>query len=231
MNLAVIIIAVSGQECTDTVGSLSYDNDRKYKLVVNGQTFILAGYTVPCSGTVVAWEFCYRINGATSATFYPGIWRITETMSGESGDTDYTLVQSNNVTYNQSAHDPQDPTNRFACQIFHLTDTDQFTAPAGSVVGLYTDRTLRPLLLRTNTDISITTYRFTENQSSVSIVGISNDVDYNIAIRVHLGKYSGYIIMHVAKYMCLCLYLCVRGVRTCGVCTHACIFGFSVSGS
>ena len=225
MNLAVIIIiAVSGQECTVTVGSLSHDNN----IVTLDQIFILAGYTVPCSGTVVAWEFCYQINGATSVTFYPGIWRITGTMSG---DTDYTLVQSNNVTYNQSAHDPQDPTNRFACQIFNLTDTDQFTAPAGSVVGLYTDRTLRPLLLRTNTDISITTYRFTENQSSVIIVGISNDVDYNIAIRVHLGKYSGYIIMHVAKYMCLCLCLCVRGVRTCGVCMHACIFGFSVSDS
>ena len=177
-------IAISGQECTDTVtvGSLSHD----YRIVIAGQTFILTGYTLPCSGTVVAWEFCYQISGM-SGTFYPGIWRITGT-SGS--DTDYTLVQSNNVTYDQSVRDPQDPIN-LGCQIFNLSDTDQFTAPAGSVVGLYTDRILRPLLLRTNTDISITTYRFTENQSSVSTAGVSNDVDYNIAIKVHqnLGKY------------------------------------------
>ena len=88
-------IAVSGQECTDTitVGSLSHDNN----IVTADQTFILAGYTVQCSGTVVAWEFCYQIRGVASVTFYPGIWRITGTMGS---NTNYTLVQSNNVTYN-----------------------------------------------------------------------------------------------------------------------------------
>ena len=176
-------IAVSGQECTDTVtvGSLSHDNN----IVTEDQTFILARYTVPCSGTVIAWEFCYQISGATSVTFYPGIWRIT----GTSGNTDYTLVQSNNVTYDQSVRDPQDSTSNFPCQIFNLSDTDQFTAPAGSVVGLYTDRILRPLLLHTNNDSSITTYQFSGNHSSVNNGGNSNDVNYNIAIRVHLGKY------------------------------------------
>ena len=183
MNLAVIIIAVSGQECTDTVtvGSLSHDNN----IVALDHIYILAGYTVPCSGTVVAWEFCYRINGATSVTFYPGIWRMTGTMSG---NTDYTLVQSNNVTYNQTIRDPQNPTNRFACQIFILSDTDQFTAPAGSVVGLYSN--IQPWLLHTNTNSSITTYQFTGNRSSVSNASDGNDVNYNIAIRVHLGKYN-----------------------------------------
>ena len=185
MNLAVIIVAVSGQECTDTVtvGSLNHDNN----FVTAAQTFILAGYTVPCSGTVVAWEFCYQITTA-SATFYPGIWKITGTLSG---NTDYTLVQSNNVTFDQSIQDPQDPT----CQIFSLSDIDQFTAPAGSVVGLYSNVIAQ--LLRTNTDSSITTYQFSGNQSSVSNAGISNDVNYNIAIRVHLGKYNKYTIMHV----------------------------------
>ena len=180
--MAVIIIAVSGQECTDTVtvGSLSHDNN----IVTVDQTFILAGYTVPCSGTVVAWEFCYRISGA-SVTFYPGIWRITGTMSG---NTDYTLVQSNNVTYDQSVRDPQDPFN--GCQIFNLSDTDQFTAPAGSVVGLYSG-IQHTQLLRSNTDNSITTHQFIGNYSSVSNGGNSNDVNYNIAIRVHLGKYNG----------------------------------------
>ena len=178
--LILYTIAVSGQECTDTitVGSLSHDNN----IVPADQTFILAGYTVPCSGTVVAWEFCYQISGQTSVTFYPGIWRITGTMSGNIR-TDYILVQSNNVTYNPRG----DPANLRPCQIFNLSDTDQFTAPAGSVVGLYSN--VGSLLLHTNSDSSITTYQFSGNQSSVRTTG-NNDVNYNIAIRVHLGKYS-----------------------------------------
>ena len=177
MCVYIIVVAVSGQECTDTVTVGSLNNGT---IVTADQTFILAGYTVPCSGTVVAWEFCYRILGG-NATFYPGIWRITGTMNG---NTNYTLVQSNNVTYDQSVRDPQDPMN-VGCQIFNLSDTDQFTAPAGSVVGLYITVLPRPLLLHTNNDNSITTYQFSSNQSSVSTVNISN---YNIAIRVHLGK-------------------------------------------
>ena len=178
-------IAVSGQECTDTVtvGSLSHASN----VVSAGRTFILAGYTVPCSGTVVAWEFCYQIVVAT-VTFYPGIWRVTGTM----GNTDYSLVQSNNVTYDQSVRDPQDPMI-VGCQIFNLSDTDQFTAPAGSVVGLYSG-IQHTQLLHTNTDSSITTYQFNGNQSSVRIGG-NSDVNYNIAIRVHLGKYNIRIVL------------------------------------
>ena len=183
-------IAVSGQECTVTIGSLSHDNN----IVTVDQTFILAGYTVPCSGTVVAWEFCYQRSAATSVTFYPGIWRITGTMSG---NTDYTLVQLNNVTYDQSVHDPQDSLNPHPCQIFNLLVTDQFTAPAGSVVGLYSN--VGPQLLHTNTDNSITTYRFSGNRSSVRIGG-NSDVNYNIAIRVHLGKYVQYKIVYACAY-------------------------------
>ena len=118
-------------------------------------------------------------------TFYPGIWRIT----GTSGDnTDCTLVQSNTVTYDPSVHDPQDSTNIFLCQIFNLSDTDQFTAPAGSVVGLYSN--VGAQLLHTNTDSSITTYQFSRNQSSVR-AGNNDNVNYSIAIRVHIGEYSG----------------------------------------
>ena len=162
---------------------MSHDNN----IVTVDHTFILAEYTVPCSGTVVAWEFCYQIQGVTSVTFYPGIWRITGTMSG---NTDYTLVQSNTVTYDQSVRNPQDPTNNFLCQIFNLSDTDQFTVPAGSVVGLYSG-IQHTQLLHTNTNSSITTYQFSGNQNSVRNGGNSNDVNYIIAIRVHLGKYSG----------------------------------------
>ena len=179
MNGLLILYTVSGQECIDTVtvGSLSHDNN----IVTIDQTFILAGYTVPCSGTVVAWEFCYRLSDSPSVTFYPGIWRITGTMSG---NTDYALVQSNNVTYDQSVRDPQDPTSIYPCQIFNLSDTDKFTAPAGSVVGLYSN--VETQLPHTNTYSSITTYQFSGNQSNVITTDNNGAVNYNIAIRVYV---------------------------------------------
>ena len=170
----ITIIVTSGQQCTDTVGSLSHDSN----IVTAAQTFILAGYTIPCSGTVVAWEFCYRIS-ATSVTFYPGIWRIT----GASGsNTNYELVQSNSVTYDSSIQ----TSGVDSCQRVNLSTTDQFTAPAGSVVGLYSN--IETQLLHTNTDSSITTYQFSGNRSSARTAGNNNDVNYNIAIIVHLGK-------------------------------------------
>ena len=147
------------------------------KIVTADQTFILAGYTVPCNGTVVAWEFCYRLSTDTSVTFYPGIWRITIGSS-----TDYELVHSNNITYNASIQ-----INVIdSCQIVNLSTTDQFTAPAGSVVGLYSN--LGTQLLYTNTDSLITTYQFSGNQSNV-IAGNNDNVNYNIGIRVYLGKH------------------------------------------
>ena len=165
--------AVSGQECTDTTGSLNHDNN----IVPQDQTFILDGYTVPCNSTVVAWEFCYLISAVTSVTFYPGIWRVTGT-SGS--NTDYQLVQSNYVTYTSIAN----ISNLYPCQTMHLSVIDQFTAPAGSVVGLYSN--IQTQLLHTNTDSSITTYQFSGNQSSVH-AGLDDEVNYSIAIRVHLG--------------------------------------------
>ena len=148
--------------------------------VGHGRTFILTGYIVPCSGTVIAWEFCYLITAGT-VTFYPGIWRIT----GTSGNTDYTLVQSNTVTYDQGARGSQGSNTNYPCKIFNLSDTDQFAASAESVVGLYVPGAPRPLLLHTNDDI--TTHQFNGNQTSVMTTS-NSDVNYNIAIRVHLGK-------------------------------------------
>ena len=141
------------------------------------RTFILAGYTIPCNGTVVAWEFCYRISGLTSVTFYPGIWRITRTTGP---NTDYELIQSNSVTYDSSIQTSGDD----SCQRVNLSTTDQFIAPAGSVVGLYSN--VGPQMLHTNTNISITTYQLSGNQSSVTA---GSDVNYNIAIKIHLGKH------------------------------------------
>ena len=148
-------------------------------IVTEGRTFILAGYTVPCNGTVVAWEFCYRISGAGSVTFFPSIWRITGT---KGNNTDYELVQSNRITYDQSIQ----TSSVDSCQRVNLSATNQFTAPAGSVVGLFSS--VRPQLLHTNNDSSITTFQFGKNQSNVSNTDNDNVVNYNIAIRVHLGK-------------------------------------------
>ena len=172
------IYTVSGQECTDTVGSLNHDSN----LVTVDQTFILAGYEVPCDRTVIAWEFCYRIIAA-SLTFYPGIWRITGTIGN---NRDYVLVQSNSITYD--ANIKTNGTSTDSCQRVNLSVTDQFTAPAGSVVGLYSN--VQTQLLHTNTDSSITTYQFNQNQSSVTINPEATDANYNIAIRVHFGKYN-----------------------------------------
>ena len=171
---------VDGSNERKTVGSLNYGSSN----IDEDETYILAGYTVPCSGTVISWEFCYQISGRTSATFYPGIWRITD--QKENGDTDYELIQSNTVTFNPSATS----SNTHPCQKFTLSDTEQFIAPSGSVIGLYSNRgDVQPQLLHTDDiDGSITTFEFKGNKSRITKVKPNDDVDYNIAIRVHLSK-------------------------------------------
>ena len=146
------------------------------KIVTADQTYILAGYVIPCNGTVVAWEFCYQISGATSVTFYPGIWRMT----GSNGrNINYELIQSNSVTYDSTIQ----TSGTYSSQRVNLLIADQFTAPAGSVVGLYSN--VQTQLLRTNSGGSAS--QFMGNQSSV-IAGNNDNVNYNIAIMVHLGK-------------------------------------------
>ena len=152
---------------------MSHDSN----IVTQAQTYILAGYITPCNGTVVAWEFCYRIFSG-SVTFYPGIWRIT----GISGsNSNYGLIQSNNVTFDASIQ----TSGVDSCQRVNLSTTDQFTAPAESIVGLYSN--LGTQLLHTSSNSSITTYQFSGNQSNISATG--NGVRYNIAIRLHFGKH------------------------------------------
>ena len=174
---------VDGSDKRKTVGSLNYGSSN----IDKDETYILAGYTVPCSGTVVAWDFCYQLSDRTSATFYPGIWRITD--QENNGDTDYELIQSNTVTFNPSGNS----SNTHPCQKFILSDREQFTAPSGSVIGLYTNRgDAQPQLLRTDDiDGSITTFEVKGNQSRITKVKPNDkkdDVDYNIAIRVHFSK-------------------------------------------
>ena len=170
---------VSCNECTDTVtvGSLGHGNT-----ISEGRTYILAGYEVPSGATVVAWEFCYQKTDVASVTFYPGLWRIRD-IKESNGDTDYELVQSNAVTYH-----PSGSTDQLPCSMFNLSVTDQFTVSEDSVMGLYSNT--GALLLRTNTNNAIATYEDDGNQSRIDNVrpNKKGNINFNIAIRVHLGR-------------------------------------------
>ena len=176
------IIIVSCDKCTEpvTVGSLSHDNT-----IVEDKTYILAGYVIPHDGTVVSWEFCYQRSEATSVTFHPGIWRITDTKMNGHGDTDYELVKSNNITY-----DPSNTTKLLSCLTISLSVKDQIAVSAGSVVGLYSN--IGSLLLRSNPDDSLSTYEYDGNQSMVMNArpNKKENVKFDITIRAHLGKYK-----------------------------------------
>ena len=174
---------VNHQRCTDNVGSLIHDNI----YVSSDQTFIFADrdYTMFCGGIVIAWEFCYRVQqNEGPVTFYPGVWMVTKT---ENGVNNYSLVQLSSVTF--TASQVGDSSIHASCQRVNLSTTDQFTAPAGSVVGLYSNTDhIQPKLLRTYRASScITTYGFDGNQSVIQ-ANDDDNVGYNIAIRVHLGR-------------------------------------------
>ena len=53
-------------------------------------------------------------------------------------------------------------------------------------MGLYSN--LNVQLLQTNINRQITTYQMNGNQSRATVRNNRDDIDYNIAIRVHLGK-------------------------------------------
>ena len=166
------------------MGSLVHDNI----YVSSDQTFIFADrdYIMSCNGTVIAWEFCYRIQESeVPLTFYPGVWMATK---NENGVINYSLIQLSSVTFTPNRVD--DSSLRASCQRVNLSTTDQFTAPAGSVVGLYSNSNhMQPKLLRTyRASTCITTYGFDGNQSDIQ-ADDGHNVGYNIAIRPHLGKY------------------------------------------
>ena len=184
---SVVALTVDSQGCMDNAGSLNHNNLR----VVPDRTFIFSdsGYTVVCEGTVIAWEFCYKEENKTSMTFYPGIWMPPK--ANNSSTNEYTLVKSSTITFTPTRVDNDDDNDKISCQTYNLTEADQFIAPAGSIVGLYSNmRGMQPSLLRTNSMAQLlTTYQFLGNRSNVSI-SISNNISYNIALRVHLGEYD-----------------------------------------
>ena len=124
-------------------------------------------------------------------TFYPGIWMLTENNNNATG---FTLVQSSTATFS-----PPQVANEEFCKTFNLSEADQFTAPAGSVVGLYSNISrLAAGLLRTNRIKSVlNSYRFSGNHSIINTT--SGNTRYNIALRVHLGRYNetSYIQLYV----------------------------------
>jgi len=155
------------------------------KTVDADHTYILNEYTIPCNGIVVAWEFCYRTSRtASSQTFYPGIWRITDTK--KNGETDYKLVQSNAITFTPNG------SNNTSCHRVNLLEADHFTVPAGSVVGLYSsnNKEKKSPLLHTNDIDDVITYKNDKKLSEVKKAGKGRNkpVRYNIAIKVHLSK-------------------------------------------
>ena len=102
---------------------------------------------------------------------------------------DYELIQTSTITFNPNGT----PSNTNTCQNYTLSGEDQFIAPSGLVIGLYSNSGMaRPQLLRTdNEDDSVTTFQFNGNRSSADKVRPdrnNQDVDCNIAIRVHLSK-------------------------------------------
>ena len=131
---------------------------------------------------MIAWEFCYRVQETrTSVTFYPGIWMPNKT--NDNSTIGYTLIQSSTVTFT-SVRVGNNNSGNFSCQTFNLSEADQFIAPEGSVVGLYSG--MRRDLRRTDKEVSVyTSYQFNGNQSDVRI---TNNTGYNIALRVHLGR-------------------------------------------
>ena len=193
----LVIVTVNSQQCMDNAGSLKHDSLH----VANDVTFIFADqeYEIKCERIVVAWKFCYRLLSNTSTepvTFYPSIWMPNET----NNSIHYTLIQSSPVTFTP-AH-VGSTTNNVLCPRVNLSATDQFTAPAGSVVGLYSFRRRGELeLLRTNrAHLSITTYRLNGNHSSVQVTNDS-DTGYNIALRAHFGMPTVCIHTYVYKIL------------------------------
>ena len=179
-QLVIMLVIVSGQNCSDTVGSLNYNMNSTN--IAQGKTFIVADhqYTVYCDGNVIGWKFCYQLygNNGSVISFIAGIWRSSGI--NRSGSTSYMQVNSSVISYFQNGSN-----GTTYCQRVDLSATDQFTAPAGSVVGLYSN--VAPMFSSLKTTSSNTTvYMFDENgtEYNTSDGEVGN---YNIAIELYLG--------------------------------------------
>ena len=154
----------------DTVGSTDYDRN----IVDENTTYILTDneYKVDCTGSVIAWEFCFLVQGKSSLTFYPGIWKEVKK------NKEYSLVNSSKVTFTSTD-------NMRSCQMFNLSE--QFIAQEDSFIGLYSNvGSTRPLLF-TNSNKG-NTFQISGNHSEVTVGGRIKAEKFNIAIRAHIGE-------------------------------------------
>ena len=176
-QLVILVVVVSGQNCSNTVGSLCYHDNSEP--IEQETTYILADnlYTVSCKGKVTGWKFCYRIQGKHNATFDAGVWRVNET--NHNGNISFVKINSTSITF---APDVGDVGEVNACQTFNLSSEHQFTVPEGSVVGLYNTAEFSSPLLYTNS--SIRTYRFMGDSTNVP----ASRVNLSIAIELYLGE-------------------------------------------
>ena len=111
------------------------------------------------------------------ASFNASVWKI----SGENNT--FTQVNSSYVTFTLS----KNATGHNVCQRVNLSTTDQFTAPAGSVVGLYCEGgPMRSLLLKTDSDSNVTTYLYDSTATSL-MISDGERLNYSITIKLHLG--------------------------------------------
>ena len=177
-QLFILVVVVSSQKCSDTVGHLFCDNSDS---IDQETTYILAddSYKVSCKGKVTGWKFCYRKQGKDTATFDAGVWRVINE-TNHNGNISFVKINSTSITFAPDVGEVN------ACQTFNLSSELQFTVPEGSVVGLYsnTAEVFSPLLY---TNSSIRTYRFMDNITNVT-VSDKDRVNLSIAIELYLGE-------------------------------------------
>ena len=119
-------------------------------ILASNSTYLLLNYTVPCNGTVYAWEFCYLPLTNDPKTFYPSFWRPIDTNT-------QTLVNINRITYSRSGQG----VGIIQCLNHTVPDDEQFDVLIGDIVGLYS-----------NTNPSLVSYTF--NSVISYIYGNSN---------------------------------------------------------
>ena len=174
IHFFILVAVISGQNCSDIVGSSNkFYNNSDYP-VVAASTYIIADhkYTVPCKGKVIAWNFCYRsINKTTAVSFTAGIW--INTSNNTYKEVNSTIIEFIPNRINDSVN---------PCQTIYLLEANQFVAPIGSIVGLYSNT--EALLLYSNSNIA--TYMYDGNKTQYQI-NDNKTHNYMIAINVHLG--------------------------------------------
>ena len=121
------IILANAQTCRNT-GLLNYQEG---SIVDQATTYIIPTYNITCDGAVTGWVFCYQINGISSVTFYPSVWRWNE--------NNYTLVHASRVNYIV----PQHSSGLSSSCTKHLLPTnEQFSVHTNDIIGLYSSNSL-----------------------------------------------------------------------------------------